>query len=79
MLGHSCADCVALFAEMRSAITEAKSIAQDARALSRERNPTPKINEWRQIRELWESAHVRWVWVRMNLKNNLETHRSTSK
>jgi hypothetical protein len=28
-LGHSCADCVAFFAEMRSAITGAKSIAQN--------------------------------------------------
>ena len=35
MLGYHCPDCAALFDEMHSAVMEAKSIAQDARAQSR--------------------------------------------
>jgi hypothetical protein len=78
MLGHSCADCVALFAEMRSAITEAKSIAQDAGALSRAGNlPIEDVNEWWQITDRWENARQRWVQASTDFKTHLATHRTT--
>ena len=42
---------------MRSAITEAKTILQDAGGRSRTRNvPIEDVNEWGQITERWENA-----------------------
>ena len=78
MVGLSCPDCVALFAEMRSAITEAKSIAQDAAALSRAGNlPIEGVNEWWQISERWESARLRWSEASTDYKNHLAKHPCT--
>jgi hypothetical protein len=77
MLGLSCPDCVALFAEMRLAITEAKSIAQEAGALSRTGNlPIEDVDEWWQIAERWENARRRWSEASTDFKIHLSTHRA---
>ena len=77
MLGYHCPDCAALFDEMHSAIMEAKSIAQDARAQSRAGNrPGKRTNEW-QISERWEDAHQRWLAASREFKTHFATHRST--
>ena len=75
MLSVSCTDCVGLFCEMRSAITEAKSILQDAGGRSRARYvPIEDVNEWGQITERWENAHRDWLVAAANLKNHFATH-----
>jgi hypothetical protein len=74
MLGHSCAHCVALFGEVRSAVNQAKSIAQDAGVLSRAGIRTIEgINEWWEITERWENVRRRWSDASTDFKNHRNT------
>jgi hypothetical protein len=45
--------------EMDSAITEANATIQEAKSLIYTGNPPEHIEQWRQIRELWENAQRR--------------------
>jgi hypothetical protein len=77
MLDYSCAECVALFTEMRSAVDEAKTITQKAGTLIHASKPTEHIDGWEQTRECWQSARRRWVQASTDFKTHVSTHRNT--
>ena len=77
MFGYHCPDCVALFAEMRSAVNEAEATAKIARDLIHASKPSEHVDELRQIRERWENANRRWVEASTDLKNHFATHHGT--
>ena len=73
MLGNSCADCVALFGEMSSAVTEADAITEQARVLIHASKPSDHVDERCRMREHWEDVRHRWVVAAQNLKNHSAT------
>ena len=77
MHNHSCPYCVALFTEMRSAVDEAKTIAQKAGALIHASRPSEHIDGWMQSRERWQNARRRWLEAARDLQNHLSRHPCT--
>lgn len=78
MAPPTCPDCLALLAEMESAITEANATIQEGESLIYTGKPPEHIEEWRQIMELWENAHRRWVIAAKNFRNHIATkHQGT--
>jgi hypothetical protein len=78
MFGHPCKECQTLFAEMRSAVDDAKSIAAEAGVLIYANKPSEHIDGWWQIRGRWQSANRRWMLASAGLKNHFATHHGTS-
>ena len=72
-----CRDCFALFGEMRSAITEANALVEEAGVLIHGSNPSEHFDKLRQIRERWQNTCRRWSDASMDLTNHCETHEST--
>ena len=78
MLGYHCPDCVAIFAEMHSAIMEANAITEHAKALRHAgvRHGTHLL-EWWETKESWDNARRRWLAASTDLLSHLAKHRST--
>jgi hypothetical protein len=69
MFGVSCPYRRARLAEMRSAVTEANAIPEDARARARLGDvPAANVDEW------WRSARHRWLDASVDLTHHIATH-----
>jgi hypothetical protein len=69
MLASSCAYCLELLAEMRSAIMETNAILDDIRARRRAGNwPGAHAQEW------WQRAQHRWVDASTDFTTHIATH-----
>jgi hypothetical protein len=68
MVGVSCPYCLALLAEMRSAIMEVNAILENARARTRLGDVPAPVDEWNL------SARHRWLDASTDLANHLATH-----
>ena len=69
MVTVSCPYCLALLAEMRSAVMEAGAIIEDARVQTRVGHlPDAHVQEW------WRDAHYRWLDAWTDLRNHFATH-----
>jgi len=71
-----CRDCFALSGEMRSAITEANALVEEAGVLIHASKPSEHFDKLRQIRERWQNTCRRWSEASMDLKNHCEAHES---
>ena len=81
MLGHCCPTCLALIANMYSAVTEADGLVEEGRELIGAADPSEhdfQWLQWLQIRKSWENARERWVQASSDFANHFETHRSTT-
>jgi hypothetical protein len=69
MVAVSCPYCLALLAEMRSAIMEADAIIEDSRAWIRLSDlPAANVNEW------YRNARHRWLDASADITNHVATH-----
>ena len=79
MLGYHCPDCVALFAEMQSAIMEANAITEHASALRRAgNNSRADPQKWGETKQSWENARRRWLAASTDLLSHLAKHRRST-
>ena len=69
-----CRFCFALFGEMRSAITEANALVEEAGVLIHASKPSEHHEGWRQTRDRWQSTRQRWLEASADFTNHLATH-----
>jgi hypothetical protein len=66
MFDHSCPHCVALFAEMHSAVSEARAYRWKE-----------DVQDWWQFMKSWENARLKLVLASTDYENHLATHHGT--